>query len=72
MLREAQQEETCKYLQEGGGTMYGLIKCFPLQLGVRRATTGNVHYICRGEYIFPGDSQVLVKARLRDKIPVVV
>lgn len=40
MLREAQQEEeTCKYLQEGGGTMDGLIKCFPLQLGVRRATT---------------------------------
>ena len=29
-------------------------------------------YICRGEYISPGDSQVLVKARLRDKIPVVV
>ena len=71
MLGEAQQEETCKYLQEGGGTMYGLMKCSPLQLGVR-ATTGNVRYICRGEYISPGDSQVLVKARLRDKIPVVV
>lgn len=73
MLREAQQEEeTCKYLQEGGGIMYGLIKCFPLQLGLRRATTRNVHYIEKGEYISPGDSQVLVKARLRDKIPVIV